>query len=168
VVTWSQIDEEMDGAIADFRKAYVAIFRKYEGQETDETDGSGRTVKVTAASFAKRFGIAKQTFHDWISREGYPDTGRTSQVSTAPSGAAKPRLGDTAVGTVCKKLTRSAQKMREQAEAHDELREVAELLVQIIDRLTAMEPEPETKPAIKAKPRPGTAGNAVKAVRAVA
>lgn len=61
-IPWSQIEAEC----GDYRKGFVATFRKYEGQRTDEKDAMGRTVKVTAGSFAKHLGIADNTFRRWI------------------------------------------------------------------------------------------------------
>lgn len=65
MITWDEITNELTEH-AGYRQAMVTIFRKYEGQETDEIDGSNRVVKVTATSFARHFGIKKQTFADWI------------------------------------------------------------------------------------------------------
>jgi hypothetical protein len=61
VIKWSQIEAETEG----YREGFVAVFRKYEGQETDERDESNRVVKVTMASFARHMGIPQRTFFDW-------------------------------------------------------------------------------------------------------
>lgn len=61
-VTWSQIESEC----GNFREGFVATFRKYEGQDTDERDASNRVVKVTMKSFARHVGIPDSTFHDWV------------------------------------------------------------------------------------------------------
>lgn len=65
MIKWKVIEEEC--WTSDFREHYVEVFRKYEGQVTDERSGSGR-VKVNASSFARHMGIAKMTFHDWLHR----------------------------------------------------------------------------------------------------
>jgi hypothetical protein len=68
-ITWSQIETEC----GNYRDGFVAIFRKYEGQDTDEKDGAGRVVVVTIASFARHVGISKDTFGDWVRRsDGRP------------------------------------------------------------------------------------------------
>lgn len=61
-VKWSQIEAECDG----YRAGFVATFRKYEGQGTDEVDGQGRPVKVTVRSFALHNGIGETTFRRWV------------------------------------------------------------------------------------------------------
>jgi hypothetical protein len=53
----------------DYRAGFVATFRKYEGQLTDEKDAQGRTVKVTVASFARHLGVNPETFRLWIKRQ---------------------------------------------------------------------------------------------------
>lgn len=60
-VSWSTIEAEC----GDYRSGFVAIFRKYEGQATDEKDEAGRTVKVTIESFARHVGIPPSTFSRW-------------------------------------------------------------------------------------------------------
>jgi len=65
VITWEAIDGRWNEEFPDFRTRAVAVFREFEGQETDETDRYGRTVKVTMASFARHFGINKTTFSHW-------------------------------------------------------------------------------------------------------
>lgn len=61
-VRWADVEAECVG----YREGFVAVFKRYEGQPTDERDERGRVVKVTAASFARHMGIAKQTFHAWV------------------------------------------------------------------------------------------------------
>jgi hypothetical protein len=63
MVSWSEIEAECGG----YREGFVAVFRKYEGQATDEKDAKNRTVKVTASSFARHVGIPEQTFRRWVS-----------------------------------------------------------------------------------------------------
>jgi hypothetical protein len=61
-ITWSQIESEC----GNFRDGFVATFRKYEGQDTDERDGQNRAVKVTMASFARHVAIPETTFKQWV------------------------------------------------------------------------------------------------------
>jgi len=70
-IKWSQIEAEC----GDYREGFVATFRKYEGQQTDEVDGAGRRVKVTASSFARHVGIDPSTFRRWmgVARHVTPD-----------------------------------------------------------------------------------------------
>jgi hypothetical protein len=86
-VQWAQIEAECDG----YRAGFVAVFRKYEGQSTDEKDAQGRIVKVTASSFALHMGVAITTFKGWmkqidgVRRSGLqpsqtPATTRTGQM----------------------------------------------------------------------------------------
>lgn len=72
-IPWSLIEAEAGG----YKAGFVAIFRKYEGQATDERDGAGRVVKVTVASFARHFGIDRLVFDGWVRR----DEGRTQSPS---------------------------------------------------------------------------------------
>lgn len=65
MITWNEIAAECTA----FRSGLVAVFKRYEGEPTDERDASGRVVKVTATSFAAHMGIAKRTFHNWVQRE---------------------------------------------------------------------------------------------------
>jgi hypothetical protein len=61
-ISWSQIEAEC----GDYREGFVTTYRRYQGQPTDEKDAQGRTVKVTAASFARHVGIAEPTFRQWV------------------------------------------------------------------------------------------------------
>jgi hypothetical protein len=61
MISWSEIEAEC----GDYRAGFVAIFRKYEGQPTDEKDEQGRTVKVTRTAFARHMGIPETTFRGW-------------------------------------------------------------------------------------------------------
>lgn len=65
MVTWEAIADDIyeDETL---QQRLIRVFRKYEGQETDERDGSNRVVKVTAASFARHFGIVERTFQNWL------------------------------------------------------------------------------------------------------
>lgn len=60
-IQWSQIEAEC----GDFRDGFVATFRTYEGEETDEFDGRGARVVVTVTSFARHAGIPETTFRRW-------------------------------------------------------------------------------------------------------
>lgn len=63
-IKWGDILAEC----GNYRDGFVAIFRQYEGQPTDEKDAQGRVVKVTASSFAQHLGIDKMTFSRWVKR----------------------------------------------------------------------------------------------------
>lgn len=76
MIRWSEIEAECGG----YRAGFVAVFRKYEGQLTDEKDAYGRPVKVTAASFAKHLGIATSTFDRWLKID--PSAGTKSRSKT--------------------------------------------------------------------------------------
>ncbi len=65
MVKWQDIEQECGG----FREGFVRIFKRYEGQPTDERDGSNRAVRVTQASFARHVGIPEQTFRQWLALE---------------------------------------------------------------------------------------------------
>lgn len=67
-VKWSEIEAEC----GDFRAGFVATFRKYKDQPTDERDANGITVKVTQTSFARHMGIPKTTFEQWLNRSARP------------------------------------------------------------------------------------------------
>lgn len=69
MIKWSDIDAEVDEFQSGYRDGFVAIFKKYEGMETDERDGSNRVVKITTASFSRRYGINENTFRDWVNIE---------------------------------------------------------------------------------------------------
>jgi hypothetical protein len=60
-IKWSQIEAEC----GDYRSGFVATFRKYEGQPTDEKDARNLTVKVTISSFARHMNIPEPTFREW-------------------------------------------------------------------------------------------------------
>ncbi len=75
-ITWDQITAECDG----YRAGFVAVFRKYEGQPTDEKDGAGRVVKVTSDAFARHVGIPRSTFQQWV---------RSRPTTARPTGPAR-------------------------------------------------------------------------------
>ena len=71
MITWAEIQAEA----GDYKAGFVALFRKYEGQTTDEKTAQDHPVKVTRASFARHFGIAEDTFRHWIkASEGVKQT----------------------------------------------------------------------------------------------
>lgn len=57
-----------------YRQGFVDVFKKYEGQPTDEKNERGGVVKVTQSSFARHAGIAKMTFNDWVRASNRTDT----------------------------------------------------------------------------------------------
>jgi hypothetical protein len=65
-VTWAEIEAEAEGAQQGYRERLVEIFRRHEGQTTDEKDAQGRVVKVTIASFARHVGVPVRTFDRWV------------------------------------------------------------------------------------------------------
>jgi len=64
VIRWADIEAEC----GDFRAGFIAVFRKYEGEETDEREG-GRVVTVSQRSFARHMGISDRTFNDWLKKD---------------------------------------------------------------------------------------------------
>jgi len=64
-ILWSQIEAEC----GDFRDGFVATFRTYEGQPTDEIDGNNMRVVVTVTSFARHAGIPETTFRRWLGND---------------------------------------------------------------------------------------------------
>lgn len=65
MITWTEITAEC----GNYRDGFVGVFRKYEGELTDERDGQGRRVKVTASTFARHFGIEPKTFLRWVAKQ---------------------------------------------------------------------------------------------------
>jgi hypothetical protein len=65
MVRWGDIVAEC----GNYRDGFVAVFRQYEGQATDERDGSNRVVKVTVTSFAEHVGVDRHAFARWV-RDG--------------------------------------------------------------------------------------------------
>jgi hypothetical protein len=62
IINWNDIITEC----GDYKEGFVAVFRRYENQPTDERDALGRTVKVTARSFAVHMGIDPSVFRNWL------------------------------------------------------------------------------------------------------
>lgn len=69
MIAWNDIQSEYESETLGYRERIVALFRKYEGQETDEKV-RGKAVKVTVASFARHMGIRQATFYDWVKASG--------------------------------------------------------------------------------------------------
>jgi hypothetical protein len=71
MITWAEIEAEAEAS--GYRERLVAVFRKYENEETDERDKYNRPVRVTVASFADHMGVPRTTFQYWekmVSRVG--------------------------------------------------------------------------------------------------
>lgn len=82
-ISWAEIESEC----GDYRAGFVATFRRYEGQVTDEKDAQGRAVKVTVSSFARHMGIARATFQEWVAREQGAGARRPASVDRDTRGA---------------------------------------------------------------------------------
>ena len=63
-INWADIMAEC----GNYRDGFVAIFKRYEGQLTDEKDSQNRTIKVTAKSFAEHVGVDPRTFQRWVKK----------------------------------------------------------------------------------------------------
>jgi hypothetical protein len=61
IINWADIVAEC----GDYKAAFVATFRKYEGMPTNERDGRG-VVKVTQKTFAEHMGVPVKTFQRWV------------------------------------------------------------------------------------------------------
>jgi transposase-like protein len=83
MVTWDEITAECDG----YRAGFVAVFRMYDGQPTDEKDAQGRTVKVTATSFARHVGVEESTFRRWVKTSSSSGTGYPSDTEAGARAA---------------------------------------------------------------------------------
>jgi hypothetical protein len=66
LIKWTDIDSEVEEFQTGYREGFVAIFKKFEGTETDELDAYNRPVKVSMRNFALRYGIAETTFKRWV------------------------------------------------------------------------------------------------------
>lgn len=66
MINWTEIDAEVEEFQDGYRSGFVSIFKKYEGQETEERTAQGHVVKVTVVSFGRRYGIAETTFRGWV------------------------------------------------------------------------------------------------------
>jgi len=84
-LTWADIETD----VKDYREGFVYVFLRYKGVKVEG-------VRLTQAAFADHFGIARQTFRDWIKRSAestksvLPHKERTLQpvpepVATEPS-----------------------------------------------------------------------------------
>jgi hypothetical protein len=85
MISWSQIEAEC----GNYREGFVATFRKYEGQDTDERDARGLVVKVTVASFARHVGINERTFRLWVGTVKNTAISPEQRTSMNASGARK-------------------------------------------------------------------------------
>lgn len=127
-ITWSEIEAEAGG----YREGFVAIYKKYEGMETDEKDAVGRAIKVTKGSFARHMGIAERTFCRWVTNveEGssatMADNGqawRDREAKIAEQAAAKARQEAEAVAQEQLAKALAEQKRAEEAKAADHRRQ---------------------------------------------
>lgn len=80
MIKWIDIEAEVGG----FRENLVEVFKKYEGKITDEIDGRGASVKVTASSFARHMGIADTTFKEWIAKYSSIPGGGSKRTRPGP------------------------------------------------------------------------------------
>jgi len=69
LIKWTDIDNEVEEFQSGYRSGFVAIFKKYEGMETDERTAQNKVVVVTQTGFARRYGIDERTFRRWIEQE---------------------------------------------------------------------------------------------------
>lgn len=138
MITWKEIEDELAGDLG-YRQAFVKIFRKYEGQKTDELTAQNHPVKVTATSFAKHFGIAVQTFADWIKPPTKPEITNTV-ISEAEANA---------------KAAMDAQIDQAKAEAEAEAKaakDAAKDLIEEVRAANAAKARAAAEAAAKAKP----------------
>lgn len=96
MVRWDEIVEQC----GNYKAGFVAIFRRYEGQPTDETDKQGRAVKVTAKSFADHMGIPDTTFRRWLASVVTNPVTTEAQRATGAAGRAVRKLAETDPGAV--------------------------------------------------------------------
>ena len=69
MIKWTDIDNEVEEFQSGYRSGFVAIFKKYEGMETDERTAQNKVVVVGKANFAERYGINRTTFQRWVAEE---------------------------------------------------------------------------------------------------
>jgi len=69
LIKWTDIDNEVEEFQSGYRSGFVAIFKKYEGMETDERTAQNKVVVVGKANFAERYGINRTTFQRWVAEE---------------------------------------------------------------------------------------------------
>lgn len=69
MIKWTDIDNEVEEFQSGYKAGFVAIFKKYEGQDTDEVDARGARLKVSQNTFAERYGIKRTTFQNWVKEE---------------------------------------------------------------------------------------------------
>jgi hypothetical protein len=68
LIAWTDIVAECDN----YKDGLVAVFRKYEGELTDELDGRGAPQKVSQNSFADHLKIPRETFKRWVRNVANP------------------------------------------------------------------------------------------------
>ena len=56
------------------------VFRKYEGELTDEVDANGRPVRVTSRSFARHVGVPVKTLKAWVERSVNDDVAIVTEL----------------------------------------------------------------------------------------
>jgi hypothetical protein len=85
-IKWSDIKEQYEGLEVGFRERVVALFRKYEGQDTDEKV-RGKVVLVSQRSFAEHMGIAQRTFSNWcgLANTAQPDSEPAALTTEEPA-----------------------------------------------------------------------------------
>lgn len=121
-ITWSEIEAEAGG----YREGFVAIYKKYEGLETDERDGRGAVVKVTKSSFATHMGIAERTFCRWVTNVEQGNV--ATMAKNAPGGGIKASIEKATAEATAKAEAKAAaalQAEKQRAEAEAKRREVA-------------------------------------------
>lgn len=84
MISWAEIRSEYENINLGFRERVVGLFRRYEGQETDETV-RGKVVLVTANSFAKKMGIKQPTFAGWLKEFGLSNVDNRQPAEATPS-----------------------------------------------------------------------------------
>jgi transposase-like protein len=75
MITWNEIIAEC----GNYRDGFVKVFRRHEGEATDEKDKQGRPIKVTIHSFAGHIGVNPATFHRWVRSSQREKTGRSER-----------------------------------------------------------------------------------------
>lgn len=126
MISWSDIDAEVEEFQSGYRSGFVAIFKKYEGVETDERDGANRAVKVSQSSFARRYGIGETTFKRWLKEEASgpgPDRSGSNSVTRKIQEAATKAKAEAEAKAA---TTLAAALARQKAESESLAREIAE------------------------------------------
>lgn len=124
MINWTEIDAEVEEFQDGYRSGFVSIFKKYEGQETDERTAQNHPVKVTAEGFARRYGIDPRTFKRWLAAE----------TGTTP-------VSDRHRGTIQDSINKAAEEAAAKAKAKAE----AVAADQLAEALAAQEVKAETE-----------------------